>query len=496
MATPDPHTRPETLLEGRWSSRDSWKPRTTDATDSVWRDQIDPGSGKVLARVRDMAPLAIEEHVGRIRSHYEAAGEVSTAERAGLLKEVAAAVDASAEDLGEIDALCTGKRLADSTATARAGATVLRYYADLLDGDPFSEAPDPIQAGSRQFVDRVPVGLAACVLPWNFPLSQGCARLAMLYASGNAGIFKGSELAQPPLLALEEVVLDAGLPDWAFSVVTGGPEAGQALTEADEVDAICFTGGVPTGIAVARTAMSELKRVVLELGGKTPFVVFADADLDAALEVGLKAAFNFQGQACNAGSLLMVQAEIFDQFVERLAGQANELQIGHQLAEDTEIGPMISAAQRERVAGMVDAAVSAGARLHAGGEAVAGNDGFYYRPTILSSVPDAVEAATDEVFGPAVIAYPFEHESEIVQRVNGSPFGLAATIWTQDRDRANRMRRALRTGQLYINSHGQIPPNVPWGGFRLSGLGRLYGLDGLYAFTEARSTFEMTQQGW
>lgn len=477
-------------MEGRWSSRREWKPAVGDAAAAGIRPQVDPGTGQVFTSVLDLAPAAIEAHVKSVRAEYAAAAPLSVGERADLLERFASLVDAAAADLGELDAMCTGKRLTDSVATARAGAGTLRYYAGLLDGDPFRETPAPIQDGVRQVVDRLPVGLAACVLPWNFPLSQACARLAMLFASGNAGIYKGSELAQPPLLALEELAREAGLPRWAFSVVTGGPEAGRALTEAPEIDAICFTGGVPTGVAVARGAMGSLKRVVLELGGKTPFAVFADADRDAALDASLDAAFAFQGQACNAGSVLLVEAAIFDEFLERFAARARKLAIGHQLAPETEVGPMISAAQRGRVAEMVEASVRAGARLHAGGQIVEELGGYYYRPAVLSAVPPSAAVETDEIFGPVVTAHPFRREEEIVERVNRSPFGLAATFWTGDAERAARLRASLRTGQVYVNSHGKIPANVPWGGFRLSGLGRLYGKDGLYAFTEARSTYE------
>jgi betaine-aldehyde dehydrogenase len=485
MSAPSPNPA------GRWSSVSRWQPQVARGGGGPWRPQLDPGTGAAFAETLDLDTGEIARHVEAMRAAYDAATIPPVAERAAALERMAALVEAAAADLGELDSLCTGKRHADSTATARAGAAILRYYAGLLaEGDPYTSRPAPDAPGAQQVVDRVPVGLAACILPWNFPLSQGCARLAMLLAAGNAGIYKGSELAQPPLLALEELAREAGLPEWAFSVVTGGPDAGRTLIEAPQVDAVCFTGGVPTGLAVAQSAMRGLKRLILELGGKTPFVVFADADRDAALETAIKAAFNHQGQACNAGSLLLVEESLYPEFLERFAARASQLRIGHQLDAATEVGPMISAPQRERVHRMVAEAVGAGARLHAGGEPAPGlGDGFYYRPSVLSDVPAAAAAANDEVFGPAVVAYPFRAEAEIVERVNGSRYGLAATVFTGDRARAERLRGSLRTGQLYVNTHGQVPRNVPWGGFRLSGLGRLYGRDGLFAFTEARSTY-------
>lgn len=487
-----PEQHPSPTPTGRWSAVDRWRPQIAAGGDGSWRPQLDPGTGHIFTEVLDLEPHEIRAHVERVRTEYSASVLPPVSERKALLERMADLVEAAAADLGELDALTTGKRHADATATAQAGAAILRYYAGFLDEDPYSTRPESGLEDVRQFVDRVPVGLAACILPWNFPLSQACARLAMLFAAGNAGIYKGSELAQPPLLALEQLARESGLPEWSFSVVTGGPDAGRTLIEAPEIDAVCFTGGVPTGLAVAQSAMRSLKRVILELGGKTPYVVFADSDQDAALEVGLKAAFNFQGQACNAGSLLLVEESIYPDFVERFATRSQELTIGHQLAVKTEVGPMISAGQRDRVSQMIQEAVEGGAQLRAGGEPVTGQgDGFFYRPTVLSDVPAATAAATDEVFGPAVVAYPFSSEDEIIQRVNDSPYGLAATLWTNDLDRQQRLRLALRAGQLYINTHGQVPRNVPWGGFRLSGLGRLYGRDGLFAFTEARSTYAM-----
>ncbi len=478
---------------GRWSSVKHWQPRVDAAGEGSSRQQIDPGTGSSFATVLDLTADEIVSHIERVRTDYDTALPVPLADRSRMLSRVADLVDSAATDLGELDSLCTGKCRRDATATAQAGASILRYYAGLLREDPYSTIVAADQPGLHQIVDRVPVGIAACILPWNFPLSQACARLAMLFAAGNAGVFKGSELAQPPLLALEELALEAGLPKWAFSVVTGGPDAGRTLVEAAQVDALCFTGGVPTGLAVAQTAARTLKRLILELGGKTPFVVFSDADQEAALEVALKAAFNFQGQACNAGSLLLVERPAYDEFLDRLADRADTLRIGHQLADDTEIGPMISENQRERIARMVDEARERGADLRVGGEPVTAlGDGFFYRPTILTDVAAETAAATDELFGPVVVAYPFDGESEVVERVNQSDYGLAATLWTADSDRADRLRRALRTGQVYINTHGHVGRNVPWGGFRLSGLGRLYGRDGLYAFTEARSTYAMS----
>ncbi len=475
---------------GRWSARRQWPPDGSGDGAGQWRAQLDPGTGQPFTEVRDLTPAEATARLEQIRASYRPDRLPPVAERAELLLAMAALVEEHASDLAELDALCTGKLRPHATGTAQAGAAILRYYADLLNDDTYTAELQADQPHARQFVDRLPVGLAACILPWNFTLSQGCARLAMLFAAGCAGVFKGSELAQPPLLALAELAGEAGLPPWAFSVVTGGPEIGQVLTESSLVDAICFTGGISTGIAVAQAAARSLKRVILELGGKTPFVVFADADLDGALEVALSAGFGFQGQACTAGSLLLVDEKVYPDFAARFSARAADLTIGYQLDADTDIGPMISAAQRRRVGSLVDAALAGGAQLRLGGSAAAG-DGFFYKPTVLSGVPADTPMATEELFGPVVNLRSFATEDEVVSSVNDSPYGLAATVWTTSAERVDRMRATLRTGQLYVNTHGQVPRNAPWGGFRLSGIGRLYGRDGLFAFTEARQTYEL-----
>ena len=493
MTERGPASRPQpqpAARTGRWSARGHWRPRLSAGPGGSWRDQLDPGTGEPFTRVLEVSAAAAARHVESVHDSYWSGPVPPLAERASMLTAMAGAVESAAADLGELDALCTGKLRGPAEGTARAGAAILRYYAQLLDPDPYTAILEPDQPGARQVVDRVPVGIAACILPWNFPLSQACARLAMLLASGSAGIFKGSELAQPPLLALEELAAGQGLPGWAFSVVTGGPEVGQLLVESPLIDAVCFTGGISTGLSVAQGAARTLKRTILELGGKTPFAVFADADLDAALEAALAAGFGYQGQACNAGSLLLIEEPVYSAFLDRLAQRAASLRIGHQLADGTQTGPMISAGQRSRVAAAIGEAVHAGARLHAGGEAAAGQgNGFFYRPTVLSQVPATTTLATEEIFGPAVTVSPFTAEAQIVRCVNHSRFGLAATIWTADPARADRLRSALRTGQVYLNTHGQVARNAPWGGFRHSGVGRLYGRDGLYAFTEARQTY-------
>jgi betaine-aldehyde dehydrogenase len=271
-------------------------------------------------------------------------------------------------------------------------------------------------------------------------------------------------------------------------VVTGGPEVGQALVDHPAVDGVCFTGGVPTGLDVARRAATSLKRIVLELGGKTPNIVCADADFDAAVAGVVGAAFRNQGQVCSAGSLLYVERPLYDRFVEAVVERAAQLRLGHQLDPASDMGPVISAAAVDRIDAMVEAARAAGATVRCGGARPAAA-GSFYPATVLADVPADARAAREEIFGPVLVAAPFDDEADVIARTNAGEFGLAAAAWTQDAERAERIRAALRVGIVWINAHGPIPRNAPWGGFRLSGLGRLYGDDGLLAFTEARSSY-------
>jgi acyl-CoA reductase-like NAD-dependent aldehyde dehydrogenase len=473
---------------GRWSGRDRWRPEAAQGDGAGWRPQLDPALDAPFTYVLDMTPEQAAAHVARMHSEYRRAGGLAPAERAELMRRMADLVTESARDLGELDSLCTGKLHSEGERTATGGAALLRYYADRLDESPFTSEPEPVAAGVRQLIEYVPLGMVACILPWNYPLSQACARMAMLMASGNAAVFKGSELAQPPMLALEELAREAGWPAWAYSVVTGGPAVGQAIAEADEVRGICFTGGVGAGLAVAGGAASTLKRTVLELGGKTPNIVCADADFDAAVAGVSAAAFRNQGQVCSAGSLLYVERPLFQRFVEAVAERAKGLRLGHQLDPQSQMGPVISAASLARIEQVVAEARAAGATVLAGGERPEA-PGHFYPATVLADVPSGVAVADDEVFGPVLVAAPFDDEQEIIDRTNASPFGLAAAVWTRDLERAERIRSALEVGIVWVNVHGPIPRNAPWGGFRLSGLGRLYGDEGLRAFTEARSSY-------
>jgi acyl-CoA reductase-like NAD-dependent aldehyde dehydrogenase len=486
-----------TQVQGRWSHQTRWRTATPHQGQGAWRPQLDPGTGKAFTRVLDQTPDEVAAHLAEIRLGYEDASPVSIEDRVALLNAFADAVEEHAAALGELDALCTGKLLSEAVRTAERAPKILRWYASLIESNPFVEELEPIAPGTRQRVDRLPVGLVTAILPWNYPVSQTCVRVSALLASGNATVFKGSELAQPPLLALEELARAAGLPPWAFSVVTGGPDVGQALIDHSDVDGVLFTGGIATGLDVAETAIATLKRLVLELGGKTPNVVFADADVGRAVPAAADAAFRNQGQICSAGSLLLIERPIYEEFVARLVEHSRALRLGHQLDATSEMGPLISETQRRRVDRLVRESRAAGAEVLCGGQPPADEalrSGYFFEPTVLVELPSDSPVATEETFGPVVAAAPFDDEDEIVTRTNTSPYGLAAAIWTSDATRAERLRSKLRTGVVWINCHGPLAYNAPWGGFRMSGVGRILGRDALFAFTETRQTYELVSK--
>ncbi len=471
----------------RWLSIADWEPLAP--ASGGYRPQVNPATGEQFSRVLEMTAAEARSAASSLAASYRSEPVPGPAERADLLERLAAAIRDGAEELAELDAVATGKLRPLAHATALAGANVLDDCARRIGDFPFRREPEPAAARVQQYVDRLPVGVVACILPWNFLLSQTCARLAMLFGTSNAVVLKGPELAQAPLLAIERLARDAGWPSWACTVLTGGPEVGKALVDHEDVAGVCVTGGVATGVAVAAAAAPGLKRLVLELGGRTPVAVFADADLAQAVPGAVAAAFSNAGQACNAGATLLVERPVYDQVLADVVERTAALQVGDPLDPSTEVGPLFSPAQLERIGGLVADATEQGASVEVGGEPI-GGPGYFFAPTVVSGLPAGARLAREEAFGPIVSVEPFDREEEVVRRVNESEFGLAAGLWSGDRERAARVRDQLEVGVVWINSHGAIPTNAPWGGFRMSGVGRLYGEDGLYAFTEARSSYE------
>lgn len=336
---------------------------------------------------------------------------------------------------------------------------------------------------------REPVGVVGQIVAWNVPLVLAMQKVAPALAAGCTIVLKPAELTPLTALRLGELALEAGLPAGVLNVVTGEGDAGAALVAHPLVDEISFTGSTAVGKAIMRSAADSMKRLSLELGGKSPAIVFADTDLDLAIPGAANAVFMNTGQVCVAGSRLFVHRKVYDKVVEGVAAIAGQLPIGHGLDEGSVIGPLISAAQRNRVMGYVEQGKAAGASLVAGGVET-GEGGFFVKPTLFTDTNPDMSIIREEIFGPVVAAIPFDDDTDLsalVAEANNTQYGLAASIWTRDLATAHRMARRVRSGTVGINAHGLLDVALPFGGMKQSGFGREYGAEGVLAYTELKS---------
>jgi betaine-aldehyde dehydrogenase len=345
--------------------------------------------------------------------------------------------------------------------------------------------------------------VCALISPWNYPLLQVSWKVAPALAAGNSVVIKPSQVTPLTTIHLVELLVEAGIPDGVVNLVLGpGSRVGQQLAEHPDVDLVSFTGGTEAGISILSAAAPHVKRVALELGGKSPNIVFADADLGAAIDNALVGAFVHAGQSCSAGCRILVEAPVYDEFVAELGRRAERIVVGHGMTEGTEVGALISAEHRAKVERHIATALDQGARLVAGGgrptdPALAG--GYYLRPTVFADVDREMTIIREEVFGPVVTVERFTTEDEAVFLGNDTRYGLAGAVWTRDNGRAQRVARRLRHGTVWINEYNRYLPQAEWGGFKQSGIGRELGLEGLEEYREAKHIFENTAPaatGW
>ncbi|MGB3764771.1 MAG: aldehyde dehydrogenase family protein [Ornithinimicrobium sp.] len=428
----------------------------------------------------------------------------SFSERAALLRAVADRLEVERDDVARLESLDTGKRFVESQLDVDDIVAVFRHFADLAGAD----AGRVVDTGTPDVASRIvhePVGVCVLITPWNYPLLQTSWKVAPALAAGNTFVLKPSELTPSTAIWLLHALAEAGLPDGVGNLILGaGAQVGPALTESPLVDLVSFTGGVETGRAIMAAAAPTVKRVALELGGKNPNVIFADADLDAAIDNALTAIFLDSGQVCSAGSRLVVQEEIHDEVVRELVRRAVDIRLGGPFDDEAETGPLISEAHRAKVHAYVEAAVADGAELLIGGSAPEDGDlatGCYYLPTILDGCTREMACVHDESFGPVLTVETFSgadsdaEEDAAVAIANDTIYGLAGAVWTQNAGRAERVAARLRHGTVWINDYHPYVPQAEWGGFKQSGIGRELGHAGLTEYQEHKHIWHNTRPG-
>jgi acyl-CoA reductase-like NAD-dependent aldehyde dehydrogenase len=447
---------------------------------------LEPATEAVLAELPRAGVEEVDEAVARARAALPAWRELAPVERARALHALADALAVRLEELAVLEARNAGKAITDARAEMGMVVDTFRYYA----GAPERLLGDTIPvAGGQAFTVREPLGVVGLITPWNFPLTIASWKLAPALAAGNTVVLKPAELTPLTALRFAEIALEAGLPPGVVNVVVGpGNTCGVRLVEHPDVAKIAFTGSTEVGRSIAAGAAGTIKRVTLELGGKSANVIFADADLEAAAAAAPAAVFGNAGQDCCARSRILVQAEVLDRFLELLEPQVRALRVGDPLSEDTQMGPLISASQRDSVASFLQDEVSVAFR----GNAPEG-PGFWFAPTVLCPVAPDDRVAREEVFGPIAAVIPFTDEAEAVALANDTIYGLSGSIWTRNGARALRVARAMQTGVLSINANTSVRVTTPFGGFKQSGYGRELGPHALDAYTELKTIFYATE---
>jgi betaine-aldehyde dehydrogenase len=455
-------------------------------------DVTDPWNREVFHRVARGSPDDVDAAVRAARRAFDTGPwrRMSGLERAGILRKMADLIAADTDRLARLEVRDNGKPLPEAIWDIEDTAGCFHFYADLaerLDVDGEQEIALTHDSFSCKAV-REPVGVAGAIIPWNFPMLMAAWKVAPALAAGCTMVLKPSELTPLTALELGAVAEAAGLPRGVLNIVSGfGPEAGQALVEHPLVDKLAFTGSMPTGAKLMAAAARDIKAVSLELGGKSPMIVFADTPIEEVVEWIMFGIFWNQGEVCSATSRVLIEKPIYDAVVGRLAEEAQKIPVGHGLADGVLLGPLVSSAQQEKVLAAIARGRDEGARVVTGGGVPAGLEkGCFVEPTILADAPLDSWVWTEEVFGPVVCVRPFETEAEAVALANDSPFGLAAAVMSADTVRAERVARALRAGILWVNCSQPTFTEAPWGGYKRSGIGRELGEWGLNNYLEVK----------
>ena len=464
-----------------------------DPTSSKVFPTINPATGEVLTQLADADERDADAAVQAASRAFREGPwpDMSAADRARMLWKIGDLIDKCNEDLGTLETLDNGKPIFESRQVdLPMAAEVFRYYAGWatkIHGETV-----PVGGPFLNYTLREPVGVVAAIVPWNFPLLLASWKVAPALATGNTVVLKPSPWTSLTALRLAEISQEAGLPEGVLNVVTGStPALGQALVRHPQVAKIAFTGSTRTGQEIAREAAGTLKRVTLELGGKSPNIVLADADLDAAVRGATIGIFYGKGEVCAAGSRLFVEKKIHDDFMQKLIDRAKKMQPGDPLDPKTRFGALVSEQQMNTVLKYIDKGKSEGAKLVAGGAraSIGNGKGCFVQPTVFDAVRNDMTIAREEIFGPVLATIEFGDVTEAVREANRNPYGLAAAVWTRDIAKAHRIARKLEAGTVWINTYNNYDPAAPFGGYKMSGYGRELGMAALESYTQVKSVW-------
>lgn len=479
-------------INGRWQA----------SVSGATREVINPSNGEVIALVTDSVAEDSKQAIAAARHAFDRDGSwrrMAGPKRADMLLRIADAIAARADELAVMDTLDNGKPLREARCDVDDAVACFRYYAGLItkpQGGVY-EVSDGFGAMHAYSMHEA-VGVCALITPWNYPLLMATWKLAPALAAGNCVVFKPSEVTPLSAVALFEIFDAVGLPAGTANLVLGsGPAAGQELAASHDVDMITFTGSTRTGQTIAAAAVGNLKKVGLELGGKSPNIIFADADLEGAVEWAMIGVFFNQGEVCSAGSRILIEESIKDRFVARLAERANAMTIAPGM-KDADMGAIVSAAQLEKVLGHIERAKQQGATLVCGGERYVEGEcakGYFVRPTIFDNCSRDMDIVREEVFGPVVAIQTFTSEAEAIAMANDTPYGLAGGVFTSDGARALRVVKEVRAGVTWINCYNPTFNEAPWGGYKMSGYGRDLGVNGLLEYQQVKQVSINLQPG-